>query len=188
MLNVILFSSLFRYWACTAKHGPTYNRSMGGFKHSLNPLKTSPEYTRAGVLWEMPCYNKSANHLPTGLNHCRVPRHFQGHLNAPKANWSGSVPQRTLFLHYWGFRMSSNPAAAVAPFGKALYPHCHLSEETSKPSGPVGRRVKHSLMHVKDYPLHYTRAKSLGRNPMWSGQTVKSYGNGCMMSTPYRSP
>ena len=32
---------------------------------------------------------------------------------------------------YWRFLMSSNPAAAVAPFGKALYPHLpSLSEET----------------------------------------------------------
>ena len=29
-------------------------------------------------------------------------------------------------LPYWRFRMSSNPATAVAPFGKALYPHCQV--------------------------------------------------------------
>ena len=44
---------------------------------------------------------------------------------------------------YWRFRMISNPAAAVTPFGTALYPHLpSLSEETlSRRVGPVYSRV-----------------------------------------------
>ena len=42
-------------------------------------------------------------------------------------------------LPYWRFRMSSNPAAAVAPFGKALYPHFFILKSIGgdfKPSVP----------------------------------------------------
>ena len=45
--------------------------------------------------------------------------------------------------------MSLNPAAAVAPFGKALYPHCQVfSEENFKPSFPcIGESHP---MHVRE--------------------------------------
>ena len=44
-------------------------------------------------------------------------------------------------LPYWRFRMSSNPAAAVAPFGKVLYPHCQVFRRRLLAVGPVYRRV-----------------------------------------------
>ena len=86
---------------------------------------------------------------------------------------------------YWRFRMSSNPAAAVASFGKALYPHLpSLSEETlSRRVGPVYRRVTPYARKR----THFASRKEQGEIPMkWSAS--QTYGNGCMMSTPRGSP
>ena len=69
--------------------------------------------------------------------------------------------------------MSSNPAAAVAPFGKALYPRCQV--QCIGESHP---------MHVKE-PTSLL-AKEQGEILVkWSAR--QTYGNGCM-STPRGSP
>ena len=60
--------------------------------------------------------------------------------------------------------MSSNIAAAVAPFGKALYFHCHLPslpEETLSCRSHVSRRVTPYARKR----THFTSRKRAGRNP-----------------------
>ena len=62
--------------------------------------------------------------------------------------------------------MSLNPAAAVAPFGKALYPHCQVFRKRLKAVGPVYRRVTPYARKR----THFTSCKRAGRNP---GEVVR---------------
>ena len=64
-------------------------------------------------------------------------------------------------LPYWRFRMNSNPAVAVAPFGKALYPHCQVFWRRLSAVGPVYRRVTPYARKR----THFTSRKRAGRNP-----------------------
>ena len=69
-------------------------------------------------------------------------------------------------LPYWRFRTSSNPATAVVPFGRALYPHCQVFRRRLSAVGPVYRRVTPYARKR----THFTSRKRAGRNP---GEVVR---------------
>ena len=66
-------------------------------------------------------------------------------------------------LPYWRFRLSSNPAAAVAPFGKVLYPHCQVFRRRLWAVSPVYIWESHPIDARKR--THFTSRKRAGRNP-----------------------
>ena len=80
-------------------------------------------------------------------------------------NWGAVVAQRLRPLTSIPEVPGSNPSLAVAPLGKALYPHCLVFRRRLSAVGPVYRRV----INYARKRTHFTSRKEQGEIPVkWS--------------------